>query len=72
VKVGDLIIIVESLPGWSWSTYTTGHIGMVVKMRITTVDSRDPIYEIFFFHSEDIHPVLRSFMRLLSESDEKR
>ena len=72
MEIGDLIIIVEVLPDWSWSTYTTGHIGLVRKVRIGTIDSRDPIYEVFFFHSSKTHPVLRSFMKLLSESDEKR
>tara|TARA_R110002153_G_scaffold18011_1_gene62785 strand:- start:1478 stop:1696 length:219 start_codon:yes stop_codon:yes gene_type:complete len=72
MKTGDLIIIVESLPDWSWSTYTTGHVGLVRKVRIGTIDSRDPIYEVFFFHSSKTHPVLGSFMKLLSESDEKR
>jgi len=72
VKVGDLIIIVESLPDWSWLIYTTGHIGLVTKVRTGTVDARDPIYEIFFFHNNQTHPVLRSFMKLLSELDEER
>ncbi len=62
MKVGDLIIIVESLPDWSWLIYTTGHIGLVTKV----------IYEIFFFHNNQTHPVLRSFMKLLSELDEER
>jgi|TARA_R110001632_G_scaffold67248_2_gene157964 hypothetical protein len=72
MKAGDLIIIVESLPDWSWSTYTTGHIGLIIDIRVGTIDARDPIYEIFFFHSQATHPVLMSFMKLLSELDEKR
>ena len=72
MKAGDLIIIVESLPDWSWSTYATGHIGLIVDIRVATVDARDPIYEIFFFHNQATHPVLMSFMKLLSELDEKR
>ncbi len=72
MKTGDLIIIVESLPDWSWSTYTTGHTGLIVKERHGTLHSRDPIYEIFFFHNQLVFPVLRSFMTLLSEADEKR
>jgi len=69
---GDLIVIVEVLPNWSWSTYTTGHIGLVREIRANTINSRDPIYEIFFFHSRQTHPVLKSFMKPLDESDEKR
>ena len=69
---GDLVVIVESLPDWSWLTYTTGHIGIVRKIRGNIIDSRDPIYEIFFLHSSQTYPVPKSFMRLLSELDEKR
>jgi len=72
MKSGDLIIIVESLPDWSWSTYTTGHIGLVVKVRLGTINSRDPVCEIFFLHSQAIHPVLQSFTKLLSDLDEER
>jgi hypothetical protein len=72
MEKGDLVIIVESLPHWSWSTYTTGHIGLVRNVRIGTIDSRDPIYEVFFLHNSKTHPVLKSFMKLLSELDERR
>lgn len=72
MEAGDLVIVVESLPDWYWLTYTTGHIGIIRKTRVNVVDSIDPICEVFFFHSEEVHPVPEHFIRLLSEINEGR
>jgi len=72
MKVGDLIIVVESLPDWHWLTYTTGHIGIFMRIRDTTLDATDPVCEIFFIHNEEIHPVPSSFIRTLSAIHEAR
>lgn len=70
MKEGDLIIVVESLPDWYWLTYTTGHVGIVIKKRTNIIDTNYPICEVFFFHSEEAHPVPEHFIRLLSEINE--
>ena len=69
---GDLIIVVESLPDWYWLTWTTGHVGIVVKKRRNVINPINPIVEVFFFHNEEIHPVPEHFIRLLSEINEGR
>ena len=66
MEAGDLVIVVESLPDWHWLTYTTGHVGIFMKVRGTTIGASDPVCEIFFFHSEEVHPVPTSFLRSLS------
>ena len=70
MKEGDLIIVVESLPDWYWLTYTTGHIGIIIQKRTNVIDTNYPICEVFFIHSEEVHPVPEHFIRLLSEINE--
>lgn len=72
MEAGDIIIVVESLPDWYWLTYTTGHIGIIIKKRKNVIDTNYPICEVFFFHNEEIHPVPEHFIRLLSEINEGR
>lgn len=72
MKEGDLIIVVESLPDWYWLTWTTGHIGIITKKRRNAINTINPICEVFFIHSEEIHPVPEHFIRLLSEINEGR
>ena len=70
MKEGDLVIVVESLPDWYWLTYMTGHVGIITKKRRNVINSTFPICEVFFIHSEEIHPVPENFIRLLSEISE--
>lgn len=72
VEVGDIIIVVESLPDWYWLTYTTGHIGIIIKKRANIIGTIDPICEVFFVHNEEVHPVPERFIKLLSEINESR
>lgn len=72
MKPGDLVIVVESLPDWHWLTYTTGHIGIFMKVRGNPIGARDPVCEVFFIHTEEIHPVPSSFLRTLSAVNEGR
>jgi len=70
MKAGDLIIVIESLPDWYWLTYTTGHVGIILKKRTNVVNATNPICEVFFFHSEEVHPVPEHFIRTLGEINE--
>ena len=57
---GDLVIVVEPMPNWSWLNYHTGDLGIVVKLREYKHSFR--IIDVYFIKSGNIEKVPDHFL----------
>jgi len=65
MKNGDLIIVTEPFPDWDWVEYTTGSIGIIIKIRPEGTDYA--IIEVYFFHSQKLRAIPSTYVRLLKD-----
>ena len=64
---GDLVIVVEPMPNWSWLNYHTGDIGIVVKLENYQYGFR--IVCVYFFESSEIEKVPDHFLLRIDNGD---
>lgn len=65
MEVGDLIIVTQYWPpDWNWLDYTTGDLGIIVKVKPGYYEN---LLVIFFFHNETERPVPEKYVKALKE-----
>ena len=57
---GDLVIVIEPMPNWSWLNYHTGDLGIVMDLRDYKYEFK--VTTVFFFKTEAIEKVPDYFL----------
>ncbi len=64
---GDLVIVIEPMPNWSWLNYHTGDLGIIVRLRNYKYNFR--VVEVYFFKSGNIEKVPDHFLSGVPNGD---
>ena len=64
---GDLVIVVEPMPTWSWLNYHTGDLGIILKLKEYKHGFR--IVEVYFFMSGNVEKVPDHFLSRVFDGD---
>jgi hypothetical protein len=62
-KVGDLIIITNTIPNWDWLPFREGDLGLVVYAEDHDFSFR--MYEVHFFRTGEVETLPEYFMMVL-------
>ena len=57
---GDLVIVIEPMPNWSWLNYHTGDLGIIMGLRDYKYNFR--VVEVYFFNSGIVEKVPDHFL----------
>jgi len=67
IRIGDLVIITFPYLKWSWQTYQTGDVGLVLKV---TSGFGNPLARVKLFRNEETETIPLEYLSRLGEEDE--